>query len=258
MANSELYNKNYQIPSEVLKHIQNALISFPTGDGVKRAKFILRNGNMTYQAIKGLKNFFDYYNPETTPKSQYELAGGDLMKNYIETTLNNDRNAVKKSKEIKRDANVDVNLGTRAYNAQPSLNEEKEKKMIKNAIVIILNGDNKVLLLKRSSDTEWMPNKYAFAGGRVDKDEAPKSAAKREVLEETGIELDNLIESFKIEDIANSVNYIFLSRYSGEPTDIKLSEEHTNYGWYSISEIKYLDTAPNLMNYLELAFKNEK
>ena len=102
MANSELYDKTYKIPSEVLKRINSVLVSNPYGEGVKRAKNILKNGYLTYQGMKGLKHFFDYYNPETD-KLQYELAGGDLMKSFVERTLNANRDAVKRGDKIKRD-----------------------------------------------------------------------------------------------------------------------------------------------------------
>jgi hypothetical protein len=60
MANKELYNKTYKIPSDVIKHIQTILVSNSHGEGVKRAKFMLKNGVLTYQSLKRLKNFFDY------------------------------------------------------------------------------------------------------------------------------------------------------------------------------------------------------
>ena len=102
MANSQLLDKQYRIPPDVLKYIQTTLVSNPSGEGVKRAKFMLKNGSVTYQELKRLKNFFDYFNPETDNKAQYALAGGDLMKSFVERTLNADRAAVKRSKKAKQ------------------------------------------------------------------------------------------------------------------------------------------------------------
>ena len=95
MANQELYDKTYRIPPDVLKGIQTALVSNPQGEGVKRAKFMLKNGSITYQAMKRLKNYFDYFNPQSDDQTQYNLAGGQPMKAFVDTTLNQDRNAAK-------------------------------------------------------------------------------------------------------------------------------------------------------------------
>jgi hypothetical protein len=179
MANQELYGKTYSVSPDVLKVIQTALISNPNGEGVKRAKYILKNGAVTYQELKRLKNFFDYFNPETGDKIQYALAGGDIMKQFIETTLNQDRAGVNRSKDIRQDMNVDVNLGTKAFQT-PRLNEDKKKELKKNAIAVIVNKDNKFLLLKRAKGKGiWQPEKWALVGGGIEKGETPQKAVER-------------------------------------------------------------------------------
>jgi len=252
MANSELYNKTYRIPSEVLKRINNVLVSNPHGDGVKRAKNILRSGSITYQNLKRLKNFYDYYNPETD-KLQYELSGGDLMKSFVERTLNADRDAVERGDEIKRDTSVDVNLGVDAQQS-PRLNEG-EGKIKKNATAVIVGNDNRFLLLKRSSFADqWMPNKWSLVGGSVEKGENPEKACKREILEECGLDITDMVDTFTIER-DGIVEYVFACRYKGDPVDVELNEEHDGYGWFSLPEITYLDTVPHLVEYLTLVFK---
>lgn len=252
MANQELYNKSYKIPLDVLKTIQTALMKIPTGNGVKRAKFMLKNGVITYQAMKKLKHDFD--NNNFVDNNQYVLAGGDKMKSFIDTTLSQDRNSVERSKKIKRDVKVDVNLGTKAFQT-PRLNEEK-KENIKNAIAIIVNKDNKILLLKRSNEPkQWMPGKWSLVGGGLEKGESPEKAVEREIKEETGLEINKFNKRFNIQRSLDSTEYIFACRYNGDPTDITLNNENTNYGWYDISEMEFLDTVPNLKEYILLSFK---
>jgi len=254
--NRELYDKTYRIPPEVLKGIQTTLITNPNGEGVKRAKFMLKNGAVTYQVLKRLKNFFDYFNPETDNKTQYALAGGDLMKQFIEKTLATDRAGVKMSKNIKKDMNVDVNLGTKPYQT-PRLNENEKKKdkLIKNALAVIVNSDNKILLLKRSDEPKtWQPKKWALVGGGVEKGETPEEAVKREIKEEIGVEIKKFVKTFNIQRNPDSIEYLFACRYSGDPTDITLNNEHTNYGWYDIEEMKFLEIVPNLIEYITLVF----
>jgi len=252
--NSELYNKTYKLPLDVLKHIQTTLISNPSADGVKRAKFLIKNGNITYQALKRLKNFFDYFNLQTDNRIQYELAGGDLMKRFVDTTLNADRHAVESGKKIKQDITANPNSELHAYQT-PRLNEEKLG-LKKNVVAIIVNEDNKILLLKRGDDSRiWMPNKWALVGGGIEKGESPEKAIKREILEETGLEIDDFINSFTIQRHMDSIEHVFVCRYEGEYTDIRLNFENSNYGWYDINEIDYLDTVPHLIEYIVLTFK---
>jgi 8-oxo-dGTP pyrophosphatase MutT (NUDIX family) len=200
-----------------------------------------------------LKHFFDYYNPETD-KRQYELAGGDLMKSFIDRTLNADRDAEKRGDKIKRDMSVDMNLSTRASQS-PRLNEGEKNKIKKNATAVVVGKDNRFLLLKRSSyPDQWMPDKWSLIGGSVEKGENPETACKREILEECGLEINDMIDTFTIkrDDV---MEYVFACRYNGESTDVELNEEHDGYGWFTFPEIDYLDTVPHLKEYLTLVFK---
>jgi 8-oxo-dGTP diphosphatase len=253
--NSELYDKQYKIPENILKYVQTTLISNPNGEGVKRAKYMLKNGVITYQVLKRLKNFFDYFNPQTDSKVQYALAGGDQMKTFIETTLAADRSAVERSKENTRDIHADLNLGLDPYDASVNLNESKDD-LKKNAVAIIVDKDRKILLLKRADIKEtWMPSKWALVGGGIEEGENPKEAVEREIKEETKLVVDKTIEMFRIQRHSDSIEFVFVCEYVGEPTDVVLNGENTAYGWYEIDEINYLDIVPHLVEYITLAFK---
>lgn len=253
MANSELYNKTFQIPNNVLNGIQAALVRFPDGDGIKRAKTLLNNKVITYQNLKRLKNYFDYTNPNDNIQ-QYQLAGGDLMKSFVDSTLQNNRDAVERGKRITRDIHANPNSELRTVHNQ-RINESNDNTS-KNSTIIIVNKNNKILLLKRADVPEiWMPDKWALVGGGVENRETPLKAVKREVIEETGLDIDNIFKSFTIEK--NGVfEYIYVCKYEGEDIDVKLNFEHTKYGWFSINEIEFLDTVPLLAEYLKLTFKS--
>ena len=258
MANSQLYDKQYKIPSDVLKYIQTVLVSYPTGDGVKRAKFMVNNGSMTYQAMKRLKNFFDHFNPQTQDKVSYAHAGGDLMKQFIETSLAQDRAGVARSKETKRDMTSNPNSELMPY----QINEEKKEKKVekqKNALAVIVNGDNKILLLKRGKAAPWMPEKWGLVGGAVEKGETPQSAVEREIMEEIGLEIDKFVKTFSIQRNPESIETVFACRFSGDTSEIELdTTENTNYGWYDLDEMQFLDIVPNLIEYITLSFTGEK
>jgi len=217
---------------------------------------MLNNGYLTYQAMKRLKNFFDYFNPQTGDPNQFNLAGGQAMKAFVETTLNADRNAVKTGKRVRQDMTANPNSELKPFQApRLSINEEKKEKA-KNAVAVIVNNDNKILLLKRADEENiWMPNKWALVGGGIEKGETPQKAVEREIQEETGLEIKKFVKSFTIQRNPDSIEHIFSCRYNGDPTDIELNEENTNYGWYGVNEMEYLDIVPHLIEYITLVFK---
>lgn len=257
MANSQLYDKTYRLPADVLKYIQATLINNPNGEGVKRAKFMLKNGVVTYQVLKRLKNYFDTFNVQNGDKIQYALAGGDLMRNFIETTLNQERAGTKRSTEVRRDVHANPNSELMPYQ-NPRLSESKKSEktvMKKNAVAVIVNADNKILLLKRAEVKDgWGNNQWALVGGGIEKGESPHAAIQREIEEETGLIINKFIKTFNVQRSANHKEDIFACRYDGDSTDITLNKEHSNYGWFDISEIEFLDTVPNLKEYIRLSF----
>lgn len=251
MANSELYGRSFPIPEEIIKNIKGAIVKYPNSNGVKRAKYIVNNKQLTYQALKGIKNFFDYFNSAEDSKEKYILAGGDQMKDFIERTLSSDREAVKRSKKNKEEMTVDLNLGLKPQK-KPRLYEGIDIEN-KNAIIIIVNGDNDILLLKRSPRSHWGASKWGFVGGSIQVGETPEEACKRETMEETGIVLKDIINVFTINKNGNT-EYVFACRYNGDDK-IKINDEHVGYDWFSIDDVYHVDGVPNLIDYLHIAFK---
>ena len=253
--NKELYGKYYQIPPTVLQQINAAIIKHPTGNGIKRAKYLLKNKRISYEGLKRLKNFFDYYNSQKNEKSQFELAGGKLMRNFVNLVLDSERNVVKISKEIKQNVGYNPKTAMKPSNAQvPILNEEENKELTKNAVAVIVNNDNRILLLKRGPNAPWQPNKWSLVGGGVENGETSKEAVLREIKEETELDVEILKEAFAIQRKPDSIEDIFLAKYDGNDYDVKLDDENVAYGWYAPEEIKFLDTVPNLMDYINLVF----
>jgi len=171
--------------------------------------------------------------------------------------LNTDRTGVEMEKHAKQDVTNNVMMGTENSGLRPGLNEVKKKEPIDNAIAIIVNGDNKVLLLKRAVNDAWGSGKWALVGGGVEKkDKSIEDACRREVKEETGLVLGDFIKRYSIQRHKDSVEHMFVTKYDGDGMNIKLNDENSAYGWFSIEEIKFLDTVPLLIEYLKLAFKS--
>lgn len=108
--------------------------------------------------------------------------------------------------------------------------------------VYILNVDNEALVLRRSaSDQRWAMD-WDLPGGAIELGEDPKLTAARESLEETNLHISP--EDLKLLDVSSlsdgqpaiTITY-FTSSYTGT---LKLSFEHDDYSWVSLSEMKEL------------------
>jgi ADP-ribose pyrophosphatase YjhB (NUDIX family) len=99
--------------------------------------------------------------------------------------------------------------------------------------LLILDRKNKFLLLKKTDDGKW-----GLPGGHLTTGETPKQGLVREIKEELGINI-------------KSKNYHFLKKYMKgkkelnifylkdniDSNDIKLSEEHSEFDFFSYKQI---------------------
>lgn len=232
------------------------LMKNSSGNGVKRAKFLVNNGKCTYQQLKRLKNYFDD-NPDRGSQD-YDLAGGEKMHQFVNRTLEYERSSAKIKNDVTADMHTDLNhnrINTRTDGIRES--EEIEQKKLKvNALAVIFNNDMDILLLKRNPEREsWMPNKWALVGGGVDEGETPLEAVEREIREETTLEINKFIEKFVLQRSEDSVEHTFVTKYNGDENDVEINEEHSDWGWFSVTEIKELDAVPNLIDYINIAIR---
>lgn len=93
--NKELYDKRYKIPSEVLKDIEVAKANYPNNDGIKRANFLIKNREITYQGMERLLHDFKNVGED---KIKYLLMGGDKMKQFVDATLASERQFIQNEK----------------------------------------------------------------------------------------------------------------------------------------------------------------
>jgi len=109
-------DERHEIHKDILQHISNELIKHPTGDGVRRGKFILRNKILTKKDLERIKHDFKSVTSEN--KIAYELAGGDMMMIVINKILNSEIANNELSKEVRQDSNVNVNSALHAQQNQ--------------------------------------------------------------------------------------------------------------------------------------------
>lgn len=106
-----------------------------------------------------------------------------------------------------------------------------QKKFTVSAVAVIVNEAGKVLLL----DHFFRPGAgWALPGGFMEDGEQPEAAIKREIREETTLELKN-IKLLSVRTINSHIEILFRAEATGEPQPN--SREINAAGWFSIDEM---------------------
>ena len=107
---------------------------------------------------------------------------------------------------------------------------------------LITNNQNQVLIIRESKDPErFQQGKYGLPGGRLDFNEHPYDGLKREVKEETGLEINigNLLDFHTWSPIVQDKHmHIVALFFHCLPLseEVKLSHEHDHFAWLSKEE----------------------
>ena len=108
------------------------------------------------------------------------------------------------------------------------------------AAILLVDGDNRLLMMKRSDSGCW-----GLPGGSTEPGELVEDAAKRETVEEANLVVGEmslfgvfsgpeLYYKYPNGDEVYNVTIVYLSRdWSGE---IKLNHEHTEWRWFAANE----------------------
>jgi mutator protein MutT len=122
----------------------------------------------------------------------------------------------------------------------------KRSKMLRGAVVVLLDSNNSVLLLKRHKTSRFAPEKWGLPGGKIEKGETPREAALREMEEETSLVIDDAIDLGRFDAVR-----AYLSRsYEGS---ISIDHEHTDWVWVTESKLEQYDLAPNVLEVYQKA-----
>lgn len=112
----------------------------------------------------------------------------------------------------------------------------------------IIEHDNKILLIKRSAKYEHLSDAWDIPGGRTEFSEEPEAGLRREIKEETGLELDEIKQILDASTVFKNeekqiVRITYLCTVKEE--SIQLSHEHTEMQWVSkdkLNTIEFKDT----------------
>jgi len=120
---------------------------------------------------------------------------------------------------------------------------------------ILLNDENKILLLKRSKKSS-NPGKWDLPGGILEKNETLAEALSREIREETGLEIEigEILgtaefskESEQFQDEKRGLRYLAYC----DSNEVKISDEHQSFKWVLMEEALEMLSAKE-------GFENEK
>jgi 8-oxo-dGTP diphosphatase len=111
--------------------------------------------------------------------------------------------------------------------------------------IILLNSNNEVLLLLRDDRVDIpFPNMWDIPGGKVEINEDPEFAVRREMNEELGIANLGKINLFKIITSENLTDYIFWKKLELNPHEIDLKEGQ-RIEYFSLERIRNTNLAFN-------------
>ena len=134
------------------------------------------------------------------------------------------------------------------------MSEEHEHIVV---ITGIVKYKDKILLLKRNSKMEMHPNRWSFPGGKVIAGETVLEALKREIKEETNLEILDAKRyisdyTFTRPSGKNTIGFCFL--VNSNTNNVKLSKEFTEFAWISPEEIENYNIIPYLKDEVKKAF----
>lgn len=136
--------------------------------------------------------------------------------------------------------------------------EEPDLFIIAVAAIIIKEG--KLLMMKRSTHKKSGANLWETLSGKVQHDEDPYDAIKREILEECSLQVE--VEKMPIDfymiprkDLAKPQVFLIVYRAKYLSGDVILSDEHSEYSWSTPQEFETKSTLKRLAQSVQLAFK---
>lgn len=121
-----------------------------------------------------------------------------------------------------------------AGNLQSEAAADQVGKLLAGAAVIVRN---RILIVSRSLNDEFLPGYYEIPGGGIDPRETILQGLERELFEETNLRIGTLKEYLgHFNAVSPSGQTVRQFNFLIEPThdEVKLSEEHSHFDWWDL------------------------
>jgi 8-oxo-dGTP diphosphatase len=105
------------------------------------------------------------------------------------------------------------------------------------AVLILYDGQGRILLQHRTCDAPSFPGHWGLFGGGIEPGETPEQAVKREILEELSYQLRSVRRITGRQFVHGGVEYtthVFVERYDGSPL---LLGEGQGMKWLSLEQM---------------------
>ncbi len=129
----------------------------------------------------------------------------------------------------------------------PEIQSDNATSLLDVVCAIISNDSGQLLACQRSSRSD-LPGKWEFPGGKVEPQESREAAIQREILEELGVKIHQLIPQPSVhhryhqpDKELNIALHPFQCKLSSDATPQAL--EHSEIRWVTLSEADHLDWA---------------
>jgi 8-oxo-dGTP diphosphatase len=117
---------------------------------------------------------------------------------------------------------------------------------IPRTLCFVLNGDD-ILLMKRAAHKRVFPNRYNGVGGHIERDEDPYTSARREIHEETGLNVAKMdlraIHNIDTGEATGIMLFVFVAVSTSR--DVSANGEGTLH-WIPRNEVLNLDLVEDL------------
>ncbi len=134
----------------------------------------------------------------------------------------------------------------------------EEVKFLQKVVLFHPKKDDVFLTIRRPANAKSRPNCWDLPGGNVKYGERHDIALRREVIEETGIEMEDIepVHVMTDHDPNTGFYYLYIGYVAWAKSDsVKLSDEHKEYKWVTQKEFLELQSADFLQDHVMKVFE---